>query len=129
MIERLRMVAGRCVLARFWFPRHRPARARSYRFVGRRPVHAGNRHVQETQIDPQLRAVMHEVIDHHEAHQHRARFRDEHARAHAHSFVIRQRERTMRSLFTEGLVQQIVNLAQDMQVTVVADRSARRGES
>jgi two-component system, OmpR family, sensor histidine kinase KdpD len=44
-------------------------------------------------------------------------------------FVIRQRERTMRSLFAEGLVQQIVNLAQDMQVTVVADRSARRGES
>jgi hypothetical protein len=26
---------------------------------------------------------------------------------------------------TEGLVQQIVNLAQDMQVTVVADRSIR----
>ncbi len=44
-------------------------------------------------------------------------------------FVIRQGERTMRSLFSEGLVQQIVNVAQDMQVTVVADRSARRGES
>jgi len=44
-------------------------------------------------------------------------------------FLIRQRERTMRSMFNEGLVQQVVNLAQDMQVTVVADRSTRRGES
>lgn len=44
-------------------------------------------------------------------------------------FLIRHKERTMRSLFTEGLVQQVVNLAQDMQVTVVADRSVRRGES
>ena len=41
-------------------------------------------------------------------------------------FVARQKERTLRTWFTEGLVQQIVNLAQDMQVTVVADRSARR---
>jgi len=31
------------------------------------------------------------------------------------------------SLFTEGRVQHIVNLAHDMQVTVVADRSVRRG--
>jgi two-component system sensor histidine kinase KdpD len=44
-------------------------------------------------------------------------------------FVARQKERTMRSLFSEGLVQQIVNLAQDMQVTVVADRSIRRDGS
>jgi two-component system sensor histidine kinase KdpD len=41
-------------------------------------------------------------------------------------FIPRQKERTLRTWFTEGLVQQIVNLAQDMQVTVVADRSARR---
>ena len=37
-------------------------------------------------------------------------------------FVVRQKERTLRAWFAEGLVQQIVNLAQDMQVTVVADR-------
>jgi two-component system sensor histidine kinase KdpD len=41
-------------------------------------------------------------------------------------FIVRQTERTLRPWFTEGLVQQIVNLAQDMQVTVVADRSTRR---
>ena len=41
-------------------------------------------------------------------------------------FVARQPETTVLSLFTEGLVQRIVNLAQDMQVTVVADRSVRR---
>lgn len=41
-------------------------------------------------------------------------------------FIARQNERTLRTWFTEGLVQQIVNLAHDMQVTVVADRSARR---
>ena len=40
-------------------------------------------------------------------------------------FVVRQKERTLRTWFTEGLVQRIVNLAQDMQVTVVADRSTR----
>jgi two-component system, OmpR family, sensor histidine kinase KdpD len=40
-------------------------------------------------------------------------------------FVTRQKESTLRSWFTEGLVQRIVNLAQDMQVTVVADRSIR----
>jgi two-component system sensor histidine kinase KdpD len=38
-------------------------------------------------------------------------------------FIARHKERTLRSWMTEGLVQQIVNLAQDMQVTVVADRS------
>jgi two-component system sensor histidine kinase KdpD len=41
-------------------------------------------------------------------------------------FIVRKKDRTLRTWFTEGLVQQIVNLAQDMQVTVVADRSARR---
>ena len=41
-------------------------------------------------------------------------------------FIPRQKERTLRTWFAEGLVQQIVNLAQDMQVTVVADRSTRR---
>jgi two-component system sensor histidine kinase KdpD len=41
-------------------------------------------------------------------------------------FLTRQPETTVLSLFTEGFVQQIVNLAQDMQVTIVADRSARR---
>jgi two-component system sensor histidine kinase KdpD len=38
-------------------------------------------------------------------------------------FIIRQKDRMLRSWLAEGLVQQIVNLAQDMQVTVVADRS------
>jgi K+-sensing histidine kinase KdpD len=41
-------------------------------------------------------------------------------------FVLRQKDRTLRRWLTEGLVQQIVNLAQDMQVTVVADRSVRK---
>jgi two-component system sensor histidine kinase KdpD len=41
-------------------------------------------------------------------------------------FLTRQRETTFRSWFAEGLVQRIVNLAQDMQVTIVADRSVRR---
>lgn len=41
-------------------------------------------------------------------------------------FIVRHNERTLRTWFAEGLVQQIVNLAQDMQVTVVADRSTRR---
>jgi two-component system sensor histidine kinase KdpD len=41
-------------------------------------------------------------------------------------FIARQQDRTMRTWFSEGLVQRIVNLAQDMQVTVVADRSSRR---
>jgi two-component system sensor histidine kinase KdpD len=43
-----------------------------------------------------------------------------------HIFLTRQKERTLRMWFTVGLVQQIVNLAQDMQVIVVADRSTRR---
>jgi two-component system, OmpR family, sensor histidine kinase KdpD len=41
-------------------------------------------------------------------------------------FILRQKERTLRTWLREGLVQQIVNLAQDMQVTVVADRSIRK---
>jgi two-component system sensor histidine kinase KdpD len=41
-------------------------------------------------------------------------------------FILRQKDRTLRSWLTEGLVQQLVNLAQDMQVTVVADRSVRK---
>lgn len=41
-------------------------------------------------------------------------------------FLLRHKERTLRTWFTEGLVQQVVNLAQDMQVTVVADRSIRK---
>jgi two-component system sensor histidine kinase KdpD len=41
-------------------------------------------------------------------------------------FILHQKERTLRTWLAEGLVQQIVNLAQDMQVTVVADRSVRR---
>jgi two-component system sensor histidine kinase KdpD len=42
-------------------------------------------------------------------------------------FLLRQPGTTVFSLFTEGLVQRIVNLARDMQVTIVADRSARPG--
>jgi K+-sensing histidine kinase KdpD len=42
-------------------------------------------------------------------------------------FIARLPETTVLSLFKEGLVQRIVNLAHDMQVTVVADRSVRRG--
>ena len=42
-------------------------------------------------------------------------------------FIARQKGWTMRSFLSEGLVQRIVNLAQDMQVTVVADRSVRSG--
>jgi two-component system sensor histidine kinase KdpD len=41
-------------------------------------------------------------------------------------FILRQKDRTLRRWLTEGLVQQIVNLAHDMQVTVVADRSVRK---
>jgi two-component system sensor histidine kinase KdpD len=40
-------------------------------------------------------------------------------------FIARQKERTLRTWFSEGFVQRIVNLAPDMQVTVVADRSIR----
>ncbi len=41
-------------------------------------------------------------------------------------FVMRERKRRRR--FTQPLAQQIVNLARDMQVTIVADRSSRRFE-
>jgi two-component system sensor histidine kinase KdpD len=44
-------------------------------------------------------------------------------------FIARQKERTLRTWLTDGLVQQIVNLAQDMQVTVVADRSTRHPQA
>ncbi len=44
-------------------------------------------------------------------------------------FVTRQKPTALRSWFAAAPVQQIVNLARDMQVTVVADRSIRRGEA
>ena len=42
-------------------------------------------------------------------------------------FVTRERPSALRSWFASAFVQRIVNLARDMQVTVVADRSVRRG--
>jgi two-component system, OmpR family, sensor histidine kinase KdpD len=41
-------------------------------------------------------------------------------------FITRQHEGALRSALGTGLVQRLVNLARDMQVTVVADRSIRR---
>ena len=41
-------------------------------------------------------------------------------------FATRQNQRGWRAWLTGGLVQQIVHLARDMQVTIVADRSTRR---
>ena len=41
-------------------------------------------------------------------------------------FIARQKPSALRSWFAAALVQRIVNLARDMQVTVVADRSVRR---
>jgi K+-sensing histidine kinase KdpD len=41
-------------------------------------------------------------------------------------FVTRENPSGLRAWFASALVQRIVNLARDMQVTVVADRSARR---
>jgi two-component system sensor histidine kinase KdpD len=41
-------------------------------------------------------------------------------------FVARERSSALRSWFASAFVQRIVNLARDMQVTVVADRSSRR---
>jgi two-component system sensor histidine kinase KdpD len=41
-------------------------------------------------------------------------------------FVLRQKQRRLRRWLNEGLVQEIVNRAKDMQVTVVADRSIRK---
>jgi two-component system sensor histidine kinase KdpD len=43
-------------------------------------------------------------------------------------FVARERSSALRSWFASAFVQRIVNLARDMQVTVVADRSSRRPE-
>ena len=42
-------------------------------------------------------------------------------------FVAREKPSALRSWFASALVQRIVNLARDMQVTVVADRSIRHG--
>jgi two-component system sensor histidine kinase KdpD len=44
-------------------------------------------------------------------------------------FVTRHTDRGLGSRFRRGLVQRIVNLAHDMQVTIVADRSARHSSS
>jgi two-component system, OmpR family, sensor histidine kinase KdpD len=41
-------------------------------------------------------------------------------------FVLREKANAIRSWFASAQVQRLVNLAKDMQVTVVADRSARR---
>jgi two-component system, OmpR family, sensor histidine kinase KdpD len=43
-------------------------------------------------------------------------------------FVARERSGALRSWFASSFVQRLVNLARDMQVTVVADRSVRRRE-
>ena len=43
--------------------------------------------------------------------------------------ITRQKPTALRSWFAAAPVQRIVNLARDMQVTVVADRSIRRGET
>ncbi|HEY7291864.1 MAG TPA: hypothetical protein VH583_18640 [Vicinamibacterales bacterium] len=44
-------------------------------------------------------------------------------------FVTREKPTALRSWFASAFVQRIVNLARDMQVTVVADRSVRRREA
>ena len=44
-------------------------------------------------------------------------------------FVMRQKDSRIPSLLRRGLVQRIVNLAGDMQVTIVADRSVRRNQA
>jgi K+-sensing histidine kinase KdpD len=41
-------------------------------------------------------------------------------------FVAREKSNPLRAWFASAFVQRIVNLARDMQVTVVADRSVRR---
>jgi two-component system sensor histidine kinase KdpD len=43
-------------------------------------------------------------------------------------FVMREPPRARRSWFASAFVQRLVNLARDMQVTVVADRSVRRSD-
>jgi two-component system, OmpR family, sensor histidine kinase KdpD len=49
------------------------------------------------------------------------------ARLHAvtQMFIARDKSNALKSWFASALVQRIVNLARDMQVTVVADRSTR----
>ena len=44
-------------------------------------------------------------------------------------FVMRQKDSRIPSLLRRGLVQRIVSLAGDMQVTIVADRSVRRDKA
>ena len=44
-------------------------------------------------------------------------------------FVMRQKDSRIPSMLRRGLVQRIVNLAGDMQVTIVADRSVRRDKA
>jgi two-component system sensor histidine kinase KdpD len=44
-------------------------------------------------------------------------------------FVTREKPTALRSWFASAFVQRIVNLARDMEVTVVADRSVRRGDA
>ena len=44
-------------------------------------------------------------------------------------FITRQKRRGMAALFRAGLVERLVNLARDMQVTIVADRSMRKATS
>jgi K+-sensing histidine kinase KdpD len=46
-----------------------------------------------------------------------------------HIFVTRQGTNVKRSWLGHSLMQQIVNLARDMQVTIVSDRSIRRATS
>jgi two-component system, OmpR family, sensor histidine kinase KdpD len=54
----------------------------------------------------------------------------DYARAHGVTqiFVTREKPSALRSWFASAFVQRIVNLARDMQVTVVADRSVRRAD-
>ena len=44
-------------------------------------------------------------------------------------FITRQKRRGMAAWFRTGLVERLVNLARDMQVTIVADRSTRKASS
>jgi two-component system sensor histidine kinase KdpD len=44
-------------------------------------------------------------------------------------FITRQKRRGVAALFRAGLVERLVNLARDMQVTIVADRSMRKASS
>ena len=44
-------------------------------------------------------------------------------------FVMRQRDNRIPSIIRRGLVRRVVNLSGDMQVTIVADRSVRKGKA